>query len=479
MDARLFVLHISSYFYLVLSYMAAQGAFSWLVPFVPGGRTALNLLYMVFASAGMLAFGFFHRHLETRGRLFALLLANGAARAAMELLPAGAARTAAALLFLLGCGCLVGLVFFLTARRVPRSILGRFVGGSMAAATGLMFLLSLAGDVLPTTALATAVAFGAMARLLGTDGGEFLSPGSHAVTETTGTMRLPLLAGVAALLSFAYGINDSTSYLRFEEFQDAFGLSRLALCAGLLLAGQLADRRRAHLPLAAMLGGAATMVFHAMTLEGFPAWALFYANEFFWSFSFLFILLVFMETSLRTERPQLWAGMGRLIEMPAEGLGAALGTAMMAAFPPSAVLTAYTLVLTAAAGLLYRGLLFDAEAARRIPPCPPMLRAARLCPATEDVAEAEEIAGEEEEKSPPSPEDILASWRERYALTNRETDILREAALSDGTATDIGKVLFIATSTVRFHLSHLLRKTGFSTRKELAEAFLAEMEEHA
>ncbi|MBR1553646.1 MAG: hypothetical protein IJ741_09550 [Schwartzia sp.] len=58
-------------------------------------------------------------------------------------------------------------------------------------------------------------------------------------------------------------------------------------------------------------------------------------------------------------------------------------------------------------------------------------------------------------------------------------DILREAALSDGTATDIGKTLFIATSTVRFHLSHLLRKTGFSTRKELAEAFLAEMEEHA
>ena len=481
MDARLFVLHTSAYLYLVLSYMATQGAFSWLVSFVPGGRTALNLLYMVFASAGMLAFGFFHRRLETRGRLFALLLASGTARAAMELLHGGAAQTAAALLFLLGCGWLVGLVFFLTARRVPRETLGRFVGGSMACATSVTFFLSLIGNRLPTTALATAAAFGAMAWLLWEDRFPFVPEEPVVDIENAQAGRLPLFFAVAALLSMAYGINDSTSLLRFEEFQDAFGLSRLALCAGLFLAGQLADRRRAYLPLAAMLGGAATMVFHAMTLEGFPAWALFYANEFFWSFSFLFILLSFMEASLRTERPQLWAGMGRLIEMPAEGLGAALGTAMMAAFPPSAVLTAYTLVLTAAAGLLYRGLLSYAESARSLPSSPPMLREARLCPAAEDVAEAEEIAETveaEEQKSPPSPEELLAAWRERYALTSRETDILREAALSDGTAADIGKTLFISTATVRFHLTHLLKKTGFASRMELKDAFARGLDEN-
>ena len=183
------------------------------------------------------------------------------------------------------------------------------------------------------------------------------------------------------------------------------------------------------------------------------------------------------EASLRTERPQLWAGMGRLIEMPAEGLGAALGTAMMAALPTSAVLTAYTLVLAAAAGLLYRELLSNAEAAWSLPPFPPMLREAKLCPATEDVAEAEEIAGEEEEKSPPSPEDILASWQERYALTNRETEILREVALSNGTVADIGRSLFIATSTVRGHLTHLLKKTGFASRTELRDAFARGLEE--
>lgn len=488
MDVRLFVLHTSSYLYLVLAYMAAQGAFSWLAPMVPGGRTGLNLLYMMFASSGMLAFGFLHRWSAARGRLLALLFVNGAARAAMELLPGGAARTVSAVLFLLGCGWLLGLVLYMTARRVPRDRLGQFVGGSMALATGLMFLLSLARDFLPLTPLASAAAFGAMVWLLWTDcarpcGERPLAPSSRTVE------RLPLFVGVALLLSLAYGINDSISYLRFEEFRDAFGLSRLALGVGFLAAGRLADRRRAYLPLAALLASAATMAFHAMALEGFPVALLFCANEFFWSFSFLFILLLFMEASLRTQRPELWAGMGRLIEMPAEGLGAALGTALLATLPTSAVLVAYTLTLAAATGLLYRGLLSYAETMRAtvLPFSLPSARLRSTAEASEAVdaevareqavceAAEEDAAGETEETEPPSPESLLAEWRARYALTNRETEILR-ASLSDDTVPTIGKALFITTSTVRYHLTHLLKKTGFSTRKDMANAFTRELD---
>lgn len=469
MDNRLFVLHTSSYLYLVLSYMAAQGAFSWLAPVVFGERTALNLLFMVFASSGMMAFGFFHRHLETRGRFLALLLVNGTARAAMELLT-GRAATFATILFLLTCGWMLAMVLHRTARRVPYEYLGRFVGGSMALATGLMFLLSLTRGFAPLAPLASAAAFGATAWLLWADR-PLPAMERPALPRLRTTGNLPLLAAVAVLLSLAYGINDSTSYLRFEEFQDTFGLSRLTLGAGLFLAGQLADRRRGYLPLAAILGGAATMGFHAMTLEGFPPAALFYANEFFWSFSLLFILIVFMEASLRTTRPELWAGMGRLIEMPAEGLGAALGTAMMATLPASAVLTVYTLLIAAAAGLLYHELLSHTEST-----CAPLPLPLQLCPAIEVAAEPEacEEAAEDMTSAAPTPEDLLASWRGRYALTNRETEILR-ASLSDDTAANIGKSLFISTSTVRFHLTHLLKKTGVSSRKELIEVFEREL----
>lgn len=475
MDARLFVLHTSSYLYLILSYMAAQGAFSWLAPIVFGQRTALNLLFMVFASSGMLAFGFFHRHLAARGCFLALLLVNGSARAGMELLHGGAAM-ASAVLFLLTCGWLLGLVLYRTARSVPSEKLGRFVGGSMAFATGVMFLLSLArGFVSPTgwlTPLASAAAFVATAWLLWKN--RFPSDSERPVGDDGlgQAGRLPLYVAVAALLSLAYGINDSTSYLRFEEFQDTFGLSRLTLGAGLFLAGHLADRRRGYLPLAAILGGAATMVFHAMTLEGFPPSALFYANEFFWSFSLLFVLIVFMEASLRTTRPELWAGMGRLIEMPAEGLGAALGTAMMATLPASAVLTGYTLLMAAAAGLLYHELLSHAGTARS--PLPPTTDStAQLCLAT---GEAELDEAVEETAALSQPERLLTAWRERYELTERETEILR-ASLSDDTAANIGKALFISTSTVRYHLTHLLKKTGFASRQELSAAFAREMEE--
>ena len=469
MDTRLFVLHTSSYLYLVLSYMAAQGAFSWLASVVFGERTALNLLFMIFASSGMMAFGFFHRYFETRGRLLTLLLMNGAARAAMELLT-GQTATFAAILFLVTCGWMLAMVLHRTARLVPYEYLGRFVGGSMALATGLMFLLSMARGFAPLTPLGSAAAFGATAWLLWTDRPlsatvRYASPRLHT------TRNLSLLVAVAMLLSLAYGINDSTSYLRFEEFRDVFGLSRLALGLGLFLAGHLADRRRAYLPLAAVLGGAATMIFHAMTLEGGPPAALFYANEFFWSFSLLFILIVFMEASLRTKRPELWAGMGRLIEMPAEGLGAASGMAMMAAFPPSAVLTAYTLVLAVASGLLYHELLSHAEST--FTPLPPQ----QLCPAIEVVAATEVRAEADNDTATDAPtsEALLTSWQERYTLTNREAEILR-ASLSDDTAANIGKSLFITTSTVRFHLTHLLKKTGFSTRKELSEAFFAELD---
>lgn len=479
MNRRLFVLHTVSYLHLVLAYMAAQSAFSWLAPFVFGGRTAMNLLYMVFASSGMALFGFFHGRVSSRRGLFALLGLNGTARAAMVLLPPGALAAAAAVVFLLTCGWLLGLVFFLTARRVPRDFFGRFVGGSMALATGLMFLLSLLRGfpaLYPGAAsMFSASAFGVLAWLLcrGASAPEppiVAVPCLHVLGRAE---RLPLILGVAFLLSFAYGINDSISYLRFADLQDSFGLSRLALCAGFFAAGALADRKRDYLPLAALLSASATMAFHAMALEGLPVIFLFCANEFFWAFSFLFILLVFMEASLRTERPELWAGMGRLVEMPAEGIGAAAGGAMITALPPSAVLTAYTLTLAAAAGLLHHSFLSRAERTTPKGRTPSVFGAAPVPMAA--VGDGEEAA--ETTTAPLSPQEaLLENWRERYGLTSRETEVLR-VSLAGGKAPDIAKALFISTATVRFHLTNLLKKTGFTSRTELKAAFARGLDE--
>ncbi len=438
---------------------------------IPGGRMALNLLYMIFVSSGMMAFGFSHQRLRARWFLPGLLLINGDARAGMELLSGGGA-TAAAILFLQTCGWLLGLVYYKTARRVPRDRLGRFVGNSMALATFMMFGLSLIRRFFPEMQwgpqLGSAAAFLAAAGLLLTC--RFSAVPLRPLTPNENTVRrLPLMAGVAILLSLAYGINDSTSYMEFEELPDSFGLSRLALGAGLILAGQLADRRRTYLPLTTILASAATMIFHAMVLEGFPAAVLFYANEFFWSFSLLFLTILFMAASLHTRRPALWAGMGRLLMMPSEGLGAAIGTIMMTTLPKSAVLTTYTLTLAAATGLLYRSLISYAEEAREALTLP-TLPSGPLRPAMEYASAADGSAMEEPPAAPLSPEPMLEIWRQRYGLTNRESEILRES-LSGSTAAEIGKALFISQATVRTHLTHLLKKTGFSTRMEMVHSF--------
>ena len=146
-------------------------------------------------------------------------------------------------------------------------------------------------------------------------------------------------------------------------------------------------------------------------------------------------------------------------------------TSSSAAFPPSAVLTAYTLVLAVASGLLYHELLSHAEST--FTPLSPQ----QLCPAIEVLAATEVRAEADNDTATnvPTSEALLTSWQERYTLTNRETEILR-ASLSDDTAANIGKSLFISTSTVRFHLTHLLKKTGVSSRKELIEVFERELD---
>lgn len=54
-----------------------------------------------------------------------------------------------------------------------------------------------------------------------------------------------------------------------------------------------------------------------------------------------------------------------------------------------------------------------------------------------------------------------------HAFTDRELDILKELISGDSNA-DIGQRLNISSGTVKNHIQHMLQKTGFKTRTELA-----------
>lgn len=54
-----------------------------------------------------------------------------------------------------------------------------------------------------------------------------------------------------------------------------------------------------------------------------------------------------------------------------------------------------------------------------------------------------------------------------HDFTDREIEILREIITGDSN-TEIGKRLDVSASTVKTHIEHMLKKTGFKTRTELA-----------
>ncbi len=68
-----------------------------------------------------------------------------------------------------------------------------------------------------------------------------------------------------------------------------------------------------------------------------------------------------------------------------------------------------------------------------------------------------------------SPEKRLTLFAERYALTARESEVLQ--CLSEGLSDDeISDRCYISKSTVRFHISNILKKTGCHTRVEVVRA---------
>ena len=70
----------------------------------------------------------------------------------------------------------------------------------------------------------------------------------------------------------------------------------------------------------------------------------------------------------------------------------------------------------------------------------------------------------------------LAAIAERYSLTRREAEVLG-LVFRGFTAQQIADELVVTKSTVKFHVTNILKKTGAETRQQLVEK-LSEEERH-
>ncbi|MBR2810733.1 MAG: response regulator transcription factor [Solobacterium sp.] len=89
--------------------------------------------------------------------------------------------------------------------------------------------------------------------------------------------------------------------------------------------------------------------------------------------------------------------------------------------------------------------------------------------AVEEESRKEEPA--EERPALLSGDDALARMQERYALTARETEVLRELVLTEDKQTVISERLSIRVKTLQDYVTRLYRKTGAATRSGLTELY--------
>lgn len=344
------------------------------------------------------------------------------------------------------------------------------------------------------------------------------------------TRNLPLLCCICAILGLLVGLNDTVSLVRYDEYVDYHFLSRVYSAIGFLLAGWLADHYPLWLPLTALLSKAVVLGFHVLALEGYPFWITVCGDAFFTAALNLFVVWLFVSVALHTRRPELWAGMSRAAELPAAGLAGMLGSTLLQAFPPFVTLLVFVAALLLAMVLYYRCFLLysDSLLKSRAPILLPHTGKIVLAhtgetvfvtvPAeesttrklvdttsgdvgtetivTEDVSEEKEesktiaftsansvtekdslteTANEklvEMSSRKPSANEIteekLLSYKNRYGLSVRETDVLAHI-LKDRSINEMAEELFISPSTVKFHVANLLKKTGAGSQRRLKQ----------
>lgn len=434
------------------------------------------------------------------------------------------------LLFPLGTGFIYGYLHYLMCRWLPAGRRGLCIGLGFALPNLLQFLVDW---LLKTTAAPPLFLWGLLLVMLAFMATLLLRTKTWGFEERPIaprpliTRNLPLLCGICAIMGLLVGLNDTVSLVRYEEYVDYHFLSRVYSAIGFLLAGWLADHYPLWLPLTALLSKAVVLGFHVLALEGYPFWITVCGDAFFTAALNLFVVWLFVSVALHTRRPELWAGMSRAAELPVAGLAGMLGSTLLQAFPPFVTLLVFVAALLLAMVLYYRCFLLysDTLLKSRAPillphtdkivlantgetvlvPVPSVENEVRgFVPDTTsgDIAVEEDVAEEKAEsktaaftsansiteKDSPTEtangkltetdsdkqsaneiaEEKLLAYKNRYGLSVRETDVLAQI-LKDRSINEIAEELFISSSTVKFHVANLLKKTGAGNQRGLKQ----------
>ena len=351
----------------VTVYLAVIGASSHVSDQL--GMAALNLFFMLSTAAGIFAFGFFRGRVPAFPPAHAQLAAfcvNAACVAALvnilNVRPGFGLRYAALFLFTFSNGYITGSLFSQIARYIPAARQGFCIGASLASAHFFLFLSDTLVAVLhiptPHALFFLFPVLALMAYLLLHNEPEELPDKNATPSPDPFLLRhAPLFLLAAVLLSLTVGFSDSLFLTRHAEFMEWHRYTRFINVGGFLLAGWLADSRPVYLPLAALLARTVSLGFCVFMLEGGAVSISSIADCFFTTFLIVFLIWVFITLSPRMPCPELWAGMGRIVELPCGAIGTLLGIFLLQRLPVSLTFLVYMALLMCSGALFYQAML--------------------------------------------------------------------------------------------------------------------------
>ena len=351
----------------VTVYLAVIGASSQVSDQL--GMAALNLFFMLSTAAGIIAFGFFRGRVPAFPPAHAQLAAfcvNAACVAALvnilNVRPGFGLRYAALFLFTFSNGYITGSLFSQIAKYIPAARQGFCIGASLASAHFFLFLSDTLVAVLhiptPHALFFLFPVLALMAYLLLHNEPEELTDINATRSPDPFLLRhAPLFLLAAVLLSLTVGFSDSLFLTRHAEFMEWHRYTRFINVGGFLLAGWLADSRPFYLPLAALLARTVSLGFCVFMLEGGAVSISSIADCFFTTFLIVFLIWVFITLSPRMPCPELWAGMGRIVELPCGAIGTLLGIFLLQRLPVSLTFLVYMALLMCSGALFYQAML--------------------------------------------------------------------------------------------------------------------------
>ena len=357
--------------------------------------------------------------------------------------------SAAALLL---TGHVSGCVYYNTAMYFAASqYTGRLIGTGMGAAILLQFVVQnlIPQSVIFIISILLSVAFVMCFIIKAPKDWILENPLPYSSDAKKDFKKALLLIVAVVLMSLVAGMIDSVlTAFNAEKSYDIYGGVRLFYALGLILAGVLADiRERKYLPLSTVctiLLSSVCMFFLSDEISYFAGTALMYLYS---GFYVIFFTVMFLDFAPKSSRPELWAGMGRIVRsftvaatvLPALNIYGAVGNTALAV--GSCLLSILILLV-----LL------------------PYLSSAAISPKpTEDLPCGSPTL---------SPQERLKLYAQHCSLTPRETEVLEQLLTTEDGVQEIADSIYISRRMVQRYISSIYEKTETKTRLGLYQSYM-------